>query len=152
MIAFIDERALKRSHDLFLKAVTKAMDDAAEFAAEHARQHVQQYPGFRPRTGRLQQSTKVQFARTASGRIVRMTNARKYAGAIEYGARAHTIAARRRRALRFRGRDGTIIFRRVVHHPGNRPFKFGWRAMYAAYRVMQRFAETELDRAAIRRF
>lgn len=41
--------------------------------------------------------------------------------AMESGARPHTIRPRRAKLLRFRGRDGRIVFARVVKHPGYPP-------------------------------
>jgi hypothetical protein len=42
----------------------------------------------------------------------------------EFGTRAHIIRPVTARVLRFVGRNGAVVFARVVHHPGTRPIPF----------------------------
>ena len=43
-----------------------------------------------------------------------------YAPYVEYDTRPHEIRPRRASALRFRARDGTIVYTQLVHHPGTK--------------------------------
>lgn len=104
-------------------------------AGDAAVEHVQQYPGFKRQTGQLQDRTRWRLVRTAGGRILRIENPTGYADSIEHGARPHVIEARRRKALRF-VLGGKVVFRRKVNHPGNRAYRFLYRASNAAGRLL----------------
>lgn len=106
-------------------------------AGDDAVEHVQQHPGFKRRTGELQDKTTWRLVRGAGGRILRVQNPAKHANAIEHGARPHVIEARRRKALSFNV-GGRQMFRRKVNHPGNKPFRFLYRATNAAGRLLGR--------------
>jgi hypothetical protein len=127
-------RAIHAIHTRFILEHDKAVADEAEKAAQFAEAHVHLYPGFKPGTGALQDATEHKIIRTARGRLIRMVNAKKYAPAIDLGARAHVIRPRRARFLRFTV-GGKVVFARKVNHPGNRPYRFLYRATNAAGRV-----------------
>lgn len=127
--------ALKRSHDHFLGRQEVAIGEALATAGHHAEEHVKRYAPFRRRTGRLQDNTKSVVLRTAGGRLVRIYNRMPYAAAIDTGAKPHTIVPRRSRFLRFRV-GGAWVFAKKVRHPGNKPYKFLYRAADSASRVL----------------
>lgn len=138
---------LRKSHERFLRANARMLDIAADLGVDTANQHIDRYPGFKPRSGDLQRLTRGKVVRTAKGRTVRIKSsgkANKYANAIDGGARAHVIVPKRRQFLVFTGRDGRLVFVRRVNHPGNRPYKYGWRAAWAAHRVMGQFLRAEM--------
>jgi len=70
-----------------------------------------------------------------------LTNAVRYIRPIELGSKPHEIAARRAKALRFIGSDGTYVFRKKVRHPGTRPSL----ALYRAMRHIRRHVEKSFD-------
>lgn len=47
-----------------------------------------------------------------------------YARPLEEGSRPHVIRSSKGGVLAFRGRDGNMVFRASVKHPGNRAFRF----------------------------
>lgn len=55
-----------------------------------------------------------------------------YAIYVHEGARPHDIVPKTAPFLVFMGRDGTTVFTKVVHHPGNKPNRFLIRALSAA--------------------
>jgi hypothetical protein len=136
-----------RAHDLFLARNSDMVRDASERAAKHVVEHVARYPEFKPRSGKLQKATK---ARVIRGRIVRITNNKPYAQAIDGGARPHVIRPKRAKLLRFVGRGGKIVFARKVNHPGNRPYKFAYKATNSAYRLLGQHLEHEMQNHAKR--
>lgn len=108
-------------------------------AGEQIRQHVAQRSTFKRRSAdSLKDNTKAAVIRSAGGRIIKLRASwsKKHASFIEYGTRAHIIRPRRAKALRFRAKGGGVVFARRVQHPGTRPYKFGWKAMTAGYRVL----------------
>jgi hypothetical protein len=127
--------SLTREHDLFLARQERILQDTLEDAGDHVRSFVIDHPGFEPRSGDLQKATKTRVVRMISGRVLRITNAKEYASAIDGGARPHTITPKRGKFLRFIGRNGSTVFARRVNHPGNRPYKFLYRATMSASRV-----------------
>lgn len=132
----VNLQSVIRGHQHFLESHARMVQEASERAARHAVDHVQKYPGFKPRTGKLQKSMRARVVRTSGGKLIRITNPRKYAQAIDTGAKPHVIRPRRRQFLRFRARSGQMVFARRVNHPGNRPYKFGWKATHSAHRVL----------------
>jgi hypothetical protein len=128
---------LEREHDRLLAENERAIEGSLELAGRHGVEHVQQHPEFKPRTGALQKATKYRVVRTSGGRILKLTNTKDYAAAIDTGARAHTIVPRRGKFLRFIGRDGRTVFTRRVNHPGNKPYRFMFFATDAADRVFR---------------
>jgi len=133
-IVNLDE--IRRAHQHFLAANQRMIVEAADRAGDHAEEHVQRYATFKRRTGKLQDATRHRVVRTRGGHLLRIQNPAKYAAAIDSGARPHRIVARRAKALRFIGRAGGIVFRQAINHPGNKPYKFLYRATNAAYRVL----------------
>lgn len=139
--------AIRKRH-AWLKAQTKAALDAeAEAAGKIGADHPRHAATFKRRTGALQDSTAYRIVRIAGGRLVRLQNPKKYAAAIDSGAKPHPIEARRASMLRFVV-NGQTLFRRRVKHPGNKPYKFLYRAAFAAYRVLGPNLETALGRVA----
>jgi len=130
----IDLRAVQLSHRRFLAkhdaAVLRELQDARDFGV----QYVQVHPTFKPRTGALQAATTGQVIRTRNRGIVRLSNRKPYAAAIDKGAAPHVIRARSAKALRFMGKGG-VVFRKSVNHPGNKPYRFLYRATNAAGRT-----------------
>lgn len=55
-----------------------------------------------------------------------------YALFVHEGTQPHDIYPRNARVLAFIGSDGTQVFARVVHHPGNRPQRWLVRSLPAA--------------------
>jgi len=119
-----------------------------EAAAKVGEAHPGKHATFTHRTHKLEKSTKGQVIRTSKGGFrVRLSNARKYAAAIDLGAKPHTITARRAKNLRFIV-GGKLMFRKTVQHPGNRPYRFLYRATQAAARVAGANLESGMARAA----
>jgi hypothetical protein len=71
----------------------------------------------RPRTGALALAYRVEVIPGTNQFKVR--NPKKYAAAMELGAKEHTITARRTQYLQFRGRDGRWRRVKFVKHPGS---------------------------------
>lgn len=140
-----------RAHEHVLAQHARAVDKALDTVGRHAVEHVQKYATFQRRTGKLQDTTKAsRVIRTAGGKLIRITNPQKYAPAIDTGAKPHVIRPRRRTFLRFVGRDGRLVFARKVNHPGNKPYKFGWRATHSAHRVLGDYLRREMTSIAKR--
>jgi hypothetical protein len=60
---------------------------------------------------------------------------------------AHTIFPRKRRWLKYRGRDGFIIYARVTHHPGSNRGVYWGKAREESYRYIQRRVPEETIKA-----
>lgn len=97
-----------------------ALDIAAE-AKTIATDTLGHNPADRPRTGALARSYQVKVV--PGSNTFTVTNPRKYAAAIERGAVAHIIQARRVRYLRFKDRNGSWRKVKLVRHPGNAPYR-----------------------------
>lgn len=112
---------------------------ALDIASESERNAIQllgQNPGDQPRTGAFARSFRVQVI--PGSNTFTVSNPKKYALALERGARAHDIKARRTEVLQFRGRDGVWRRVKVVKHPGLRnPFHILERSMTAV--MLRRF-------------
>jgi len=144
----------------FVRQVNKIVGETVKQGAEAGKQRVYQSPGFRPRTGALQKATHYKIIRLRHGRRVIFSNRLPYAASIDQGARKHEIwpkegyglvgplrSSQGRREITDIGTyrtalmwfvGGKPIWRRMVKHPGNRPYKFLYKANYAAYRVTGR--------------
>lgn len=135
----IDLRAVQQDHRRFLVRERDAVDRELEKAAEFGEAYTAKHPTFTPRSGSdgLAQATVGRVIRTRRGAIVRLTNPKPYAAAIDRGADAHPITARRKPYLHFRGRRGWVRTK-SVRHPGNRPYKFLYRAITASGRVFEK--------------
>lgn len=75
-------------------------------------------------TGRLRSSGRMDIRVTSVGPTGSVTFPVSYAQFVHEGTRAHVIRARRKKALRFTGRGGVVVFRRQVNHPGTRARPF----------------------------
>lgn len=135
----IDIRAVRLAHRRFLVSQDDAIDRELQTAADFGEAYTAAHPTFTPRSGSdgLAQATKGRVIRTRQGAIVKLTNAKPYASAIDKGARAHEIRAKGTGYLHFRGRRGWVR-KKAVNHPGNRPYKFLYRATVAAGRVFEK--------------
>jgi hypothetical protein len=130
----IDLRAVQLAHRRFLSkhdaAVLAELNEARDFGVDC----VQRNPGFKRRTGGLQDATTGQVIRTRTRGIVRLSNRKPHAAPMDRGARPHIIRAKSAKALRFVGKGG-LVFRKSVNHPGNKPYRFLYRATNAAGRT-----------------
>lgn len=146
----INIRDVIRAHDRFKRLHETMVEKETRDAAEHVEDHVHAHPTFKPRTGALQKATTAQvIKRGRQTLIIRASNKAKHAKAIDGGARPHIIRARRRSALRFRA-GGRLVFARAVNHPGNRAYKFLYRATTAAGRILQQGLASGMARIAKR--
>jgi hypothetical protein len=136
-VQIVNETELKRKHDKFVADNERLIIEAEDRAGRHAVKHVKSYATFKRRTGQLQDKTTHKIIRTGGNRILRISNPKKYAAAIDTGARPHIIRPRRKPLLRFFSKKlGRWISTRKVNHPGNKPYKFLYRAHASAYRVL----------------
>jgi hypothetical protein len=127
---------IREGHKRVVANTQTALAAAMVEAGEHAVDHVKRYPGFTPRTGNLQDKTGWRTVKVAGGRVLKIRNTARYAEGIDKGNPPHIIAARRRKALSFVWK-GHRIFRRYVRHPGNKPYKFLYKATKSAGRVLE---------------
>lgn len=118
----INVSGLKNAHARFMREAERAVNDVAEAAARWGAQAAQSGLQSHARTGRMLRSVRGSVAKVGRDRIVKLTNNVKYAPYFEFGTIPHPITARRAKFLRFIGRDGNIVFRKSVKHPGNRAF------------------------------
>lgn len=65
---------------------------------------------------------------------------------VHEGTKPHVIRARRAPVLAFRGRDGQMVFRRSVNHPGNKPNPFLRRGMQRVHSRASSITQPILDR------
>jgi hypothetical protein len=131
-ITNLDE--VRKGHAEVIQQTERLVVSELDRAGRFAESHVRRFSTFKRRTGATQAATKHRVLRSGGKLII--FNTKKHAAALDRGAHPHLIVARRRKALAFRGADGRMIFRRVVRHPGNRPYKFLYNATNAAYRVL----------------
>ena len=133
---------VRRGHDHFLAQNQRLILESLEKAGRHAKDHVKQYPQFKPRTGNLQKKTTARVVRTRGGRVLKLDNKAKYADAIDGGARPHQIVGKSGGFLRFFwAKHRRWVTTRKVNHPGNRPYKFMFRAWNSAGRVERQLLE-----------
>jgi hypothetical protein len=93
---------------------------ALEIAEESRRSAVLTYgrhPMDQPRTGEMAKAYRVEVVPGTNHFLVR--NPKKYAAAMELGAKPHIIRARRRQTLQFRDRQGRWRRVQFVNHPGS---------------------------------
>lgn len=93
--------------------------EIAEEAKKQATETFGKHPGDAPRTGNLARSYRVEVIPGTNRFLVR--NPKKYAAAMEKGARPHQIKARKAKFLQFRDRRGVLRQVKVVNHPGSAP-------------------------------
>jgi hypothetical protein len=145
----INLKDLARQHKSINTKFHAAIAFELKKAGEHGERYVFQKPDFVRRTGELQKATTHKVVKTKSGRVyaLKMRNPKKYAAAIDKGAKAHRITARRRKALRFQV-GGQLVFRKSVMHPGNRPRRFLYRATQSAGGVFHQAMLLQMERIA----
>jgi hypothetical protein len=148
LLVNLDE--VRRGHDRFLADNERLIDEETERAGRHATEHVRKFPLFKPRTGKLQSKQKHRVARIGKNRRLVIFNTAAYANSIDAGARPHIILPKYRNKLRFRGRNGQWVFADRVRHPGNKPYRFGFRATQSAYRVLGQSLKKRMSEAASR--
>lgn len=136
-----------RAHTRFKRLHHSLFDRQVEKIGRFAVQYVKDHPTFKRRTGNLQRQTEFRIVRLKSGAIVQIRNRAKYAAAIDSGSPRHLIVARRARCLSFIWKGVRVRFRWVMH-PGNRPFKFLYRASNAAGRVFEPSMRSGMDNIA----
>jgi hypothetical protein len=144
----IDVAAMQSAHRRFMTEHTRMVGHVLSGAQSAVLAEVNHNPGFTPRTGALQRATKARIVVTSRGKILRVSNAKKYARPIEEGSRPHRIVARKAKFLRFIGRDGAVVFRRSVNHPGNRAHWFLNRAQITAAARMKAQLEAGMRRVS----
>lgn len=115
---------LRAHHDRFLVAHSDMAAGVLYDAGLVAVAEVALHPGFKPRTGKLQDAVKTRVVRLSSGKVLRITDNKPYARAIEEGSCPHKIVPKRGKFLRFLSSNGQVLFRRSVNHPGNKPYWF----------------------------
>lgn len=98
------------------KECRKVSLEIAEESKRTAESTLGKNPADRPRTGQMARAYKVVVVPGTNTFIV--VNPKKYAAAIELGARPHEIHARVS-VLEFRGRDGRWRRVKMVRHPGS---------------------------------
>lgn len=98
------------------RATRRIALDIAKEAKHQAELTFGHHPMDKPRTGRLAKSYRVEVLPMSNTFIVR--NDRKYAAAMEKGAKPHRIAARRT-TLQFYDRQGRFRSVTFVRHPGS---------------------------------
>lgn len=81
------------------------------------------------RTGRLRASGRIDVRITNIGPTGSVTFPMSYARFVHEGTRAHVIRAKKKKALKFKGMGGQVIFRKQVNHPGTKPHPFLERAL-----------------------
>ena len=142
---------VKTKHAQFERAHAEMVNETCERSEYVARMHVLQQPHFRPRTGALQKATQAKTVRLRNGHLVRISNPKPYAAAIDLGARPHVIRARRAQALHFYwARMGLWFTGPRVNHPGNKPYRFLWHATWGAYRFAGHSLRAGMRRVAQR--
>jgi hypothetical protein len=104
-----------------LRARLDAIGDIGDLLRPTALRGVAEAKKLAPvRTGNLRRTIHIGRVSLDSAEVVASA---KYARPVEFGAKAHLIRPRNRKALRFKV-GGRTVFTRLVHHPGNkaRPF------------------------------
>lgn len=117
------QRAIGDAERMVVRATLKALSRAAEDVAAEARAN----HDYKDRSGRLTRSiVDVPARRMGRSEFEAQVVARtEYAEAIEHGAAPHGIKPKRKGGfLVFRGRNGQLVRKKFVNHPGNRAYKF----------------------------
>lgn len=99
------------------KAVRSVALDIAAEAKRSAQVTFGRHPGDQPRTGKLANAYRVKVV-PGTNRF-EVSNPKKYAAAMEKGARPHEIRARNVKFLQFRDRRGHWHRVKLVKHPGS---------------------------------
>ena len=125
------KRALAKFAEQLEHEASEALSAALFAAGAEARANISRQT--KRHTGRLLEGTKIQQATAYTGRLF---SSAPYAGYVDAGTRAHTIAARRAKTLAFTV-GGKRVFRRTVHHPGTTPRPFVAPAAHMGESVLQ---------------
>lgn len=139
--------SLRRAHEHILALSARAIDEELAKTQQVATEHVIGYAKFKRRSRKLEQGTRARVVRAGGGRRVIVFNRVKYAAAIDQGAKPHVIRPRRAKLLAFH-LGGRLVFARQVNHPGNRAYRFLYRATQAAARIARQNIEARLARIA----
>jgi hypothetical protein len=118
---------LKEWHSIFAKSARRTLVHTLGSWGEQVAMSNRQGKllEFKPRTGRLQRSTKWSVQRNPNGADLTLENATPYACPIEFGARPHIIKPRNAPYLHFFWtKMGYWVTTKKVNHPGNRPYRF----------------------------
>ena len=127
---------IRQGHKAVIAKTNTAIAEVAVETGQAAVAYANSHPRFTPRSGDLQRANEYRVVRTPGGRIVRVLNKKKYAAAIDQGARPHDIHPKvGHEYLHFKGKFGWVRTRRVKH-PGNKPYRFLHGATLAAGRAM----------------
>jgi len=97
------------------------------------------------KTGRLKASwRRTNRVRAEGGYTVRIYNRQDYAPYVEWDTRPHVINAKPGGWLAFRGKDGRMVFRKSVRHPGTMGAHMLGRAMATTARILPREGEERM--------
>ena len=128
---------LERTRNDLSAAVRQLLGQLASAAYLHARAT----KSFKDRTGNLRNSIQ-RGERSPWALFVKAGGpGARYAKFVEEGTKAHEIRARRATFLRFE-KDGEVVFRRRVFHPGTKPTRF----MQSARNVAEALAEKMIEK------
>lgn len=154
----INLKKLRDQHRAFKQAVQQEITKVVgqEKVTQLAQRYVSENADFTSRTGNLVRRTKAKVIKTRKGHVVRLTNRAKYAAAQDEGSgkygprrRPYPIKAKRK-TLRFIGRSGNVVFRKVVLHPGVQPTRFLYHAASGVGRTLRGWILSAMKRAASR--
>lgn len=81
----------------------------------------------------LKDATRIKVSGGSRKLTLRVSSHKRYAPFVEFATRPHVITARRKKTLRFFGKDGKPVFRRRVFHPGTKSTYFLRTATNEAY-------------------
>ncbi len=125
-----------------LDVIEKSIDRAVEYAAVEGAEEARRVGQYQDRTGRLRAGITAYFVRS-SGRSVtwEILSPMGYSKFVESPTRPHEIRARNARSLAFKGRDGRMIYRQSVQHPGTHGYPFMGPGMQQAERTLVRELE-----------
>lgn len=155
----IDISKLRRAHQHFLAHHSREVDKVLEEQAlgQFAKRHASQHGKFTSRTGNLVRKTHAKVVRNSRGKVIKIRNNAPYAHAQDGGSGLHgpkrakyAIIPRRKFALRFIGRDGTLVITRKVMHPGVPATRFLYNATDATARATRGWLLGAMKRAASR--
>lgn len=140
-------RAVERLEVAANARMTQALQQSAQLVADRAKQD----HGYTDRTGALTASVRAGQVRGtfASGLKVDMLAGARgvtYASHVEFGTKAHVIAARRRKSLRF-VQGGQTRFAKKVRHPGTPEFRFMRNALEATLPRAEQLMDTAMELA-----
>lgn len=129
-----------------LDVVEQSLDRAVEYAAIEGAEYARAVGQYQDRTGRLRSGITAHFI-SSSGRSVtwEILSPMGYSTFVENPTRPHEIRARNARSLAFKGRDGRMVYRQSVQHPGTRGYPF----MGPGYQQAERTLWRELERLPI---